>query len=94
MLRLAMIVTMTVASPSKFLSHGAFAAYYLQAFTKPGLRIHLPTISYSAYLAFMSFFEFLLGVSFLWTRYKRYSCWVEIPHYSSEGRQLHTNKIL
>ena len=92
MLRLAMMVTMIVAGTSKFCSHGAFAAYYLQAFTKPGLRIHFPSNFYSAYLSFMPFFEFLLGVRFLWTRYKRYFCvaWVvyfislEVGHYILE----------
>ncbi len=92
MLRLAMMVTLLVAGTSKFCSHGNFAAYYLEAFTKPGLRIHLPGIFYSAYLAFIPYFELVLGASFLWTRYKRYFCvaWVayfislEIGHYILE----------
>ncbi len=35
-------LTLIVAGTTKFRSHGAFAAYYLQAFTKPGLRIIYP----------------------------------------------------
>jgi hypothetical protein len=71
LLRAAMVVTEVTAGVSKLFSKGGFHRYYLGLFQAPGLRIHLPPLLASAFLAATPFIEIGIGLGLLWTAERR-----------------------
>lgn len=71
LLRAAMVVTEVTAGVSKLFSKGGFHRYYLGLFQAPELRIHLPPLLVSAFLAATPFIEIGIGLGLLWTAQRR-----------------------
>ncbi len=67
--RLTMIVILLTAGVSKLFSDGGFHAYYAQLFHGE-LRINLPAVLVTAYLAAIPFVEIALGLLLFASRYK------------------------
>ncbi len=70
--RLVMSVILLTAGTSKFVSDGGFADYYAGQFAGE-LRIVLPAVLVTAYLAVIPFIEIGLGIALLVTRLKPYT---------------------
>jgi len=70
--RLIMIAILLTAGISKFFSEGGFQQYYLEQF-QGDLRINLPPVLVSAYLAAIPFIEIFLGLALIFSRTRLYA---------------------